>query len=162
MMAGQQGRSFGQMVSDFFNNWAARTRAIREVQFSAGENKKHLLEEIKRDRKASGNPGGFIQGFLERFRAMREADKAKLQQIKADFSQTRTSEIDRKAVPNQKHASLYSTEEILKGQISQQVTSAAVQAQNKVADARYKDLEHKMGLRPGLDGSRAALKAGPE
>jgi hypothetical protein len=62
-------------------------------------------------------------------------------------------EVDRIAVPNQKSASVYSTEEILKGREIEYFRGTAVQQENSIADKRYKDLENKMGMRPGIDGA---------
>jgi hypothetical protein len=69
--------------------------------------------------------------------------------------------LDPRLAPNQKPAGTYSEEEIIDGRAREFGRSMKLSVQRGRAQARYRDLEEKMGIRPGIDGMRVNLKNKP-
>lgn len=69
--------------------------------------------------------------------------------------------LDPRLAPNQRVAGTYSEDEIIDGRAREFGRSVKLSSQKGRAQARYRDLEEKFGMRPGIDGARVNLKSKP-
>jgi hypothetical protein len=67
-----------------------------------------------------------------------------------------------KIAANRQFLGTYSDEEIASGKAREFSRSVQLQQQNAAAEARWKDYENKLGMRPGIDGVRVTFKTGPK
>ena len=90
-----------------------------------------------------------INAFVQRILAQRKAPPRAPQAVEA------------KVAPNRMFAGTYSEDEIQKGRAREITRAIGLADQSAKANRRYRDLEEKMGMRPGIDGSRPSFRSKP-